>query len=51
MSSTKVSKEQTTKIKAKPNFNNLSSALKKNLQRRKKIQKGRNGNSSLRGDA
>ncbi len=39
MSSTKDSKEHTTKIKIKPNFNNLSSALKKNLQRRKKVQK------------
>ena len=38
MSSTKDSKEQTTKTKTKPNFNNLSSALKKNLQRRKKVK-------------
>ncbi|WP_341791547.1 hypothetical protein [Rickettsia endosymbiont of Gonocerus acuteangulatus] len=38
MSSTKDSKEQTSETKIKPNFNNLSSALKKNLQRRKKVK-------------
>jgi hypothetical protein len=38
MSSTKDSKEQTIKTKIKPNFSNLSSALKKNLQRRKKAK-------------
>jgi len=39
MSSTKDRKKHSTKTKIKPNFNNLSSALKKNLQRRKKVQK------------
>lgn len=39
MSSTKDSKEHTTQTKINPNFTNLSSALKKNLQRRKKVQK------------
>ncbi|ABV79396.1 hypothetical protein [Rickettsia bellii] len=44
MSSTKDSKEQTIKTKIKPNFSNLSSALKKNLQRRKKAKEEKPNN-------
>ena len=35
-------KEQTAKIKKTPKFDNLSTALKKNLQRRKKVKKEKN---------
>ncbi|GAA5252307.1 hypothetical protein [Candidatus Rickettsia kedanie] len=42
MSSTEDTKEKPKKDQPAAKFNNLSTALKKNLQRRKKIQKEKN---------
>ncbi|KJV58478.1 MULTISPECIES: hypothetical protein [spotted fever group] len=42
MSSTEDTKEASKKAKPTAKFNNLSTALKKNLQRRKKVQKEKN---------
>ncbi|AFC70969.1 hypothetical protein [Rickettsia australis] len=42
MSSTDDTKEKPKKDKPTAKFNNLSTALKKNLQRRKKVQKEKN---------
>ncbi|WP_347938944.1 hypothetical protein [Rickettsia oklahomensis] len=42
MSSTEDTKEKLKRAKLTAKFNNLSTALKKNLQRRKKIHKEKN---------
>ncbi|HJD58795.1 MAG TPA: hypothetical protein LFV92_06525 [Rickettsia endosymbiont of Ceroptres masudai] len=42
MSSTEDTKEASQKATPTAKFNNLSTALKKNLQRRKKVQKEKN---------
>ncbi|WP_177717247.1 hypothetical protein [Candidatus Rickettsia colombianensi] len=47
MSSTEDTKKKTSIAKPAAKFNNLSTALKKNLQRRKKIQKEKNNKEKI----
>ena len=47
MSPNNDTKEKTEKPRSTTKFDNLSTALKKNLQRRKKIQKEKNANKNL----
>ncbi|CAK6506745.1 hypothetical protein [Rickettsia helvetica] len=47
MSSTEDTKEKPSIAKPAAKFNNLSTALKKNLQRRKKVQKEKNNKEKI----
>ncbi|EER22549.1 MULTISPECIES: hypothetical protein [spotted fever group] len=47
MSSTEDTKEKPSTAKPAAKFNNLSTALKKNLQRRKKVQKEKNNKEKI----